>query len=55
MPTPSSIPQPAPSPTPRRAYVAPELVRVHVDPIRELLQGTQCNPTPGSCVEPTCS
>lgn len=54
MPTTSSIPQPA-APRARRAYVAPELIRVHVDPIRELLQDTQCNPTPGSCVEPTCS
>lgn len=51
----SSIATPTPSPTAKRPYVAPELIRVHMDPVRELLQDTQCNPTPGTCIEPTCS
>lgn len=45
----------------RRPYEAPELIRVHVDPVKELLLQTPCNPQPGSapgggrlCEPPVC-
>jgi hypothetical protein len=54
MPNTSSNQQPTPQRV-KRSYIAPELIRVHLDPVRELLQDTQCNPAPGNCVEPTCA
>lgn len=45
-------------PTPRlRPYEAPMLIRVHVDPVKELLLQTQCNPdtSTGSCAPPQCT
>ena len=46
---------------PRKPYEAPELIRVHVDPVKELLLQTPCNPQPGSapgggrlCEPPVC-
>ena len=44
----------------RRRYQAPELIRVHVDPVKELLLQTPCNPQPGGgpggvpCDPPVC-
>ena len=31
----------------RRPYVAPSVTRVHIDPVRELLQQTGCARNPG--------
>lgn len=39
-----------PSASRRLAYEPPELIRVHVDPVKELLLQTPCNPQPGSDV-----
>jgi hypothetical protein len=46
----------------RRPYEAPELIRVHVDPVKELLLQTNCNPSPGTdsngiplCQPPVCN
>lgn len=30
------------------AYEAPRLIRIHVDPVKELLLQTPCNPQPGA-------
>lgn len=45
----------------RQPYEAPELIRVHVDPVKELLLQTPCNPQPGAapgggrlCEPPVC-
>ena len=52
---------PIPSLPVRRAYESPELIRVHVDPVKELLLQTPCNPQPGTdvngaplCQPPVC-
>ena len=46
----------------RRPYEQPELIRVHVDPVKELLLQTRCNPSPGTdangiplCEAPQCT
>ena len=46
----------------RRPYESPELIRVHVDPVKELLLQTACNPQPGTdtngtplCQPPQCT
>lgn len=40
----------------RRTYEAPMLIRVHVDPVKELLLQTECNPdtSTGACAPPQC-
>lgn len=55
------MPTPTQRPPVRLAYEAPELIRVHVDPVKELLLQTPCNPQPGSdtnggplCQPPIC-
>jgi hypothetical protein len=40
------------SPVRRKPYERPELTRVHVDPVRELLLATPCNPGPNRLCEP---
>ena len=43
------------SPVRRKPYERPELTRVHVDPVRELLLATPCNPGPNlQCAPPVC-
>jgi hypothetical protein len=43
-------------PTPRpRPYEPPKLIRVHVDPVKELLLQTGCQPDPDTCPPPQCS
>ena len=44
-------------PTQRRPYTPPELIPVHLDPVGELLQATNCNPQSGQlppCPPPVC-
>jgi hypothetical protein len=44
------------SPVRRKPYERPELTRVHVDPVRELLLATPCNPGPNlQCQAPVCA
>jgi hypothetical protein len=33
----------------RAPYEAPKVIRVHIDPVKELLQGTPCNSQDDAC------